>query len=241
MVAGGVVLLLVLGAGRQRRRVLVADPKQLDDGSHVGRAVHAQAHPVRARVDVLARQAAAGDQLVADACRQREVGDGLAVQVAELVPAEVEDDAAEPVRPFGHRGIGEQLAANGIGQRHARNGDISDALAGLLGPRPTLAWMTFQRGIDGSEPIRARPISARAGAYEDRLGARVLDIAAGTLACSRCDAPVALGGRSVSFAQTLDCPFCRHAAPLRDFLSLAEPTRPARVVVRAVTRDRGAR
>jgi hypothetical protein len=28
------------------------------------------------------------------------------------------------------------------------------------------------------------------------------------------------------------CPFCEHRAPVRDFLSLATPTRPARVVVR---------
>ena len=38
--------------------------------------------------------------------------------------------------------------------------------------------------------------------------------------------------------QGLDCPFCRHAAPLRDFLSLATPTRPARVEVRMRARAR---
>lgn len=98
--------------------------------------------------------------------------------------------------------------------------------------------MTFQRGIDGSEPVRARPIAARPGAYEDRAAGRPFDVAAGTLACPRCDAPVALGRRAASFAEELDCPFCRYAAPLRDFLSLAAPTRPARVVVRAVARSR---
>jgi hypothetical protein len=30
----------------------------------------------------------------------------------------------------------------------------------------------------------------------------------------------------------LECPLCSHGAPVRDFLSLGEPTRPARVVVR---------
>lgn len=101
--------------------------------------------------------------------------------------------------------------------------------------------MTFQRGIDGPEPLRARPVSALPGAYEERVGARVLDVAAGTLACPRCDAPVALGGRPVSFAEDLHCPYCRHTAALRDFLSLAAPTRPTRVVVRAIPRGRAAR
>lgn len=101
--------------------------------------------------------------------------------------------------------------------------------------------MAFQRGIDGSEPVRARPVAALPGAYEDRVGARVIDVAAGTLACPRCDAPVALGGRPASFAEDLDCPYCRHAAPLREFLSLAAPTRPTRVVVRAIPRARAAR
>jgi hypothetical protein len=100
--------------------------------------------------------------------------------------------------------------------------------------------MPFQRGTDGTEPTRAQPIEARAGAYEKRRATRGLRLAA-TLACPRCDAPVALGGRVVKFSERLDCPFCRHPAPLRDFLSLALPTRPARVEVRATVRDRAAR
>ncbi len=35
-------------------------------------------------------------------------------------------------------------------------------------------------------------------------------------------------------ATPLRCPFCLHGAPLRDFLTLGEPTRPARVEVRLV-------
>jgi hypothetical protein len=54
----------------------------------------------------------------------------------------------------------------------------------------------------------------------------------GTLACDRCDAPVAIGGAPLSPAHELTCPFCRHRGRVRDFLSLASPTRPARVVVR---------
>lgn len=99
--------------------------------------------------------------------------------------------------------------------------------------------MALQRGIDGSDPVRVQPISARAGAHEDRDATLSFRVASGTLACPGCDAPVALGGRAVSLAEDLDCPFCWHSAPLRQFLSLAAPSRPARVEVRARPRASG--
>jgi len=37
---------------------------------------------------------------------------------------------------------------------------------------------------------------------------------------------------AVGPAEALACPFCLHSGAVRDFLSLAEPTRPARVEVR---------
>jgi hypothetical protein len=43
---------------------------------------------------------------------------------------------------------------------------------------------------------------------------------------------VSIGTDPLAPAQLLACPFCDHRAPLRDFLSLTLPTRPARVVVR---------
>lgn len=93
--------------------------------------------------------------------------------------------------------------------------------------------MSFSRGIDGSDPLRAEPISRLDGSYEERRSDRTLELATGTLACPRCDAPVAPAG-PVSPADPLACPYCGHGAPTRDFLSLGEPTRPARVVVRVV-------
>jgi hypothetical protein len=60
-------------------------------------------------------------------------------------------------------------------------------------------------------------------------------LADGTLACPRCDAPVALAGPAAP-ADAMQCPYCRHAGHLRDFLSLDAPTRPARVVVRVALR-----
>jgi hypothetical protein len=65
-----------------------------------------------------------------------------------------------------------------------------------------------------------------------RPAVRRTRLGAGTLACARCDAPIALGPEPVSVVKQLVCPYCRHRAPVRDFLSLALPTRPAHVVVR---------
>ena len=101
--------------------------------------------------------------------------------------------------------------------------------------------MAFQRGIDGSDPLRAQPIAARADWIEERHAARPWRLGPGTLACPRCDAPVSLGGRAARFSEDLRCPFCAHAAPLREFLSLALPSRPARVEVRMIRRARSAR
>jgi hypothetical protein len=43
-------------------------------------------------------------------------------------------------------------------------------------------------------------------------------------------------GASLMPAEWIACPYCRHAGAAREFLSLEEPTRPARVAVRVVTR-----
>jgi hypothetical protein len=67
---------------------------------------------------------------------------------------------------------------------------------------------------------------------QKRPAVRSSRLGAGTLACGRCDAPIAIGPEPLSVVEHLVCPYCRHRAPVRDFLSLALPTRPARVVVR---------
>jgi hypothetical protein len=63
-------------------------------------------------------------------------------------------------------------------------------------------------------------------------------LATGTLACPLCDAPVALATRIAGPADPLGCPYCDHAGAVRDFLSLADPSRPARVAVRVIARRR---
>ena len=67
--------------------------------------------------------------------------------------------------------------------------------------------------------------------FEERRTARTSQMASGTLACPSCDAPVAPNGRVLAPHEPLACPYCDHAAPARQFLSLAAPTRPARVAV----------
>jgi hypothetical protein len=54
----------------------------------------------------------------------------------------------------------------------------------------------------------------------------------GTLACRRCDAPIAIGEQPRLLTDQLTCPFCNRRGPARDFLSLATPARPARVLMR---------
>jgi hypothetical protein len=88
----------------------------------------------------------------------------------------------------------------------------------------------MQRGFSDSEPVGRQ---ARAGA--NRHDAHVSGLlGVGTLACPTCDLPVSPGPGARSPTDALQCPACDHAGPLREFLSLAVPSRPARVEVRVV-------
>jgi hypothetical protein len=66
---------------------------------------------------------------------------------------------------------------------------------------------------------------------EKRPTTRPFHLATGSLACPECDAPVMLMTQRARPADALECPFCDHAAALRDFLSLAQPPRAPRVHV----------
>lgn len=90
--------------------------------------------------------------------------------------------------------------------------------------------------IDGEDPIRSDPVERAADGYEHRRVAASTVLAAGTLACPACDAPVAPGPRPLSPAEGVGCPVCLHTGAVRDFLSLDQPTRPAHVVVRVTAR-----
>jgi hypothetical protein len=71
-----------------------------------------------------------------------------------------------------------------------------------------------------------------AGLREIRKTETTVQLAVGTLACPDCDAPILPEARPMAPSDPLSCSFCGRAAALRDFLSLGEPTRPTRVVVR---------
>jgi hypothetical protein len=92
--------------------------------------------------------------------------------------------------------------------------------------------VAFHRGIDGSDPLPPEGAGRLSGTQEERKVSRSSRVATGTLACPGCDAPVAPGPGPLAPADTLRCPFCAHAGAAREFLSLAAPTRPARVAVR---------
>ena len=81
--------------------------------------------------------------------------------------------------------------------------------------------------MDDSDPVRPDATTTR----PEHRRTRSTRIATGTLACPRCDAPVALAG-PVSPGETIGCPFCSHSARVHEFLSLEPPSRPARVEVR---------
>ncbi len=91
--------------------------------------------------------------------------------------------------------------------------------------------MALHRGSDGWDPISGLGGTA---AEEERRAAAAGVLATGTLACPECDAPVAPGPRGLSPAERVGCPFCAHAGAVREFLTLGEPSRPARVTVRVV-------
>jgi hypothetical protein len=84
----------------------------------------------------------------------------------------------------------------------------------------------FSRELSGAEP------GGRTVRFEQRRALRQGVMAEATLACPACDAPIAPGPAGLSVSATLICPFCSVSAVVRDCLSLARPTRPARVVIR---------
>ena len=89
--------------------------------------------------------------------------------------------------------------------------------------------------MDGSDPARAQPVERLTDTHEERRDGRTHTVASGTLACPECDAPVAPVG-TMAPRDAIACPVCLHAGCVRDFLSLATPTRPAHVDIRVVMR-----
>ena len=107
---------------------------------------------------------------------------------------------------------------------------ILASIDGRPGPALRLTSVSLFRGIDHGEFERGG--RAQPAVEERRKATSSGVLGTGTLACRRCDAPIDPGARPLSLTESLVCPFCDGRGPVRDFLSLASPTRPARVVVR---------
>jgi hypothetical protein len=70
------------------------------------------------------------------------------------------------------------------------------------------------------------------GAEQERRRGRRWVVGGGTFACPACDLPVAFGGQ-LSLGVVVGCPYCDRSAPARDYLTLTDEPRPARVRVTA--------
>jgi hypothetical protein len=92
--------------------------------------------------------------------------------------------------------------------------------------------MGLEREIEGAQSAGAQPVERVVGRHEWRRTGTSWEMATGTLACPACDAPVMPSVEPMSMPDPMSCGFCGHSGAVRDFLSLARPTRPTRVVVR---------
>jgi hypothetical protein len=137
-----------------------------------------------------------------------------------------------PVTSLGKQTVDRTLCR----QRAACNAGSRSALSAAFECRcyerlaPTLTVVSVFRGIDPGEFERGA--RAQPALEERRKATRSGVLRTGTLACHCCDAPIAPGTSPILLTELLGCPFCDARGPVRDFLSLAIPTRPARVVVR---------
>jgi hypothetical protein len=99
--------------------------------------------------------------------------------------------------------------------------------------------VSFLSGGDWTSDPRAR--SGGEQLVEHRRSTRTDRLAEATLACPHCDVPLAIGPDPLRITDRLGCPFCGSRGAVRDFLSLAVPTRPTRVVLRIAFGGEGSR
>jgi hypothetical protein len=80
------------------------------------------------------------------------------------------------------------------------------------------------------EPGREERTELIPGAEVKRELSRTWEVSGGTFACPACDLPVTFAG-AISLGVALVCPYCERTAPARDYLSLTDSPRPAKVRV----------
>jgi hypothetical protein len=91
--------------------------------------------------------------------------------------------------------------------------------------------VALHRDTHEGPPLRPQPVEVER--REDRAG---WELATATFGCPACDAPLLPDPAGMAPADPVACGYCGEAGFVRDFLSLEQPARPARVVVRVVSR-----
>jgi hypothetical protein len=94
--------------------------------------------------------------------------------------------------------------------------------------------VALHRDMDGAEPLRPQPVERLAGPEERRHDRGAWELAVATFGCPTCDAPLLPDDAGMAPSDPVSCGYCGHAGVVREFLSLEQPARPARVVVRVV-------
>jgi hypothetical protein len=92
--------------------------------------------------------------------------------------------------------------------------------------------VALHRDMDGAEPLRPQPVERLAGPEERRVAHGGWELAIATFGCPECDAPLLPEPSGLAPADPIRCGYCSHNGFVRDFLSLEQPARPARVAVR---------
>lgn len=91
--------------------------------------------------------------------------------------------------------------------------------------------MAFHRDVDpakGEGPEQAANVG---GTHEVRRDRRAGTLADGTLACPDCDFPTHPTAPRMSPADDMWCNYCGRTGAVRDFLTLSDDPRPAKVTV----------
>ena len=110
--------------------------------------------------------------------------------------------------------------------RHLR-GRRGPALAPYARALPRLGGVSLQRGVDGAEtPSGTSPSRGSTARTSCAAPSCAWHLGTGTLACPRCDAPVALGAAAAPPPTRSPARSARTAARVRDFLSLADAGAP---------------
>lgn len=83
------------------------------------------------------------------------------------------------------------------------------------------------------DPQRGRSEERRErlpGGEHERRASPHWRVASGVLACPACDLPLSPAGSS-AITDRIDCPYCEHSAPVRDFLTLGAAPEAGRIDV----------